>query len=197
MVTVPIVFTKPKTGEAMTKDVQFPILCPHEVISLVYHNHPDLFSSLYLGKSSGQEGGGILEHCGRILEEFWSAVEARGDPRLLQHPMKSRSHWKRTHVPLSLHGDAVPVTKIGKAGTKSMDVYSTSGLLGVGTTRALKLYTFGLSTSSEVKDNRQTMAKSGQCSCGHWKQPLKANFQGMMWMEKHCMDKLGRSWLEV
>ena len=86
-------------------------------------------------------------------------MEARGDPRLLQHPMKSRSHWKRTHVPLSLHGDAVPVTKVGKAGTKSMDVYSTSGLLGVGTTRALKLYTFGLFTSSEVKENRNTMAK--------------------------------------
>ena len=151
-ITVPMITPKPKTGEAITKDVQFPILCPHEVISHVYHNHPDLFSSLYIGKDSGQETSDKLEH-------FWSTVEARGDPRLLQHPMKSRSHWKRTHVPLSLHGDAVPVTKVGKAGTKSMDVYSTSGLLGVGTTRALKLYTFGLFTSSEIKDNRQTMAK--------------------------------------
>ena len=73
--------------------------------------------------------------------------------------MRSRSHWKRTHVPLSLHGDAVPVTKVGKAGTKSMDVYSTSGLLGVGSTKILKLYSFGLFTSSEVKENRYTMAK--------------------------------------
>ena len=40
-----------------------------------------------------------------------------------------------------------------------MDVYSTSGLLGIGTTRALKLYTFGLFTSSEVKENRSTMAE--------------------------------------
>ena len=40
-----------------------------------------------------------------------------------------------------------------------MDVYSTSGLLGVGTTRALKLYTCGLFTSSEIKENRNTMAK--------------------------------------
>ena len=152
MVTVPMVTPKPKTGEAMTKDVQFPILLPHEIISHVYHNHPTLFSSLYIGESNGQETPAKLD-------EFWTTVEARQDPRLFEHPMKSRSHWKSTHVPLSLHGDAVPVTKVGKAGTKSMDVYSTSGLLGVGTTRALKLYTFGLFTSSEVKENRNTMAK--------------------------------------
>lgn len=152
MVTVPMVTPKPKTGEAMTKDVQFPILLPHEIISHVYHNHPTLFSSLYIGESNGQDTPAKLD-------EFWTTVEARQDPRLFEHPMKSRSHWKSTHVPLSLHGDAVPVTKVGKAGTKSMDVYSTSGLLGVGTTRALKLYTFGLFTSSEVKENRNTMAK--------------------------------------
>ena len=33
MVTVPMVTPKPKTGEAITKDVQFPILLPHEIIS--------------------------------------------------------------------------------------------------------------------------------------------------------------------
>ena len=62
-------------------------------------------------------------------------------------------------MPLSLHGDAVPVTKIGKTGSKSMDVYGTSGLLGVGSTRALKLFTFGLFTTSEVKEDRATMTK--------------------------------------
>ena len=152
MVTVPMVTPKPTTGEAMTKDVQFPILLPHEVISHVFHNHPSVFKSLYIGESDGQDTA-------EVLDAFWTTVEARQDPRLLEHPMTSRSHWKRTHVPLSLHGDAVPVTKVGKTGTKSMDVYSTSGLLGVGTTRALKLYTFGLFTCSEVKENRNTMCK--------------------------------------
>ena len=138
MVTVPLAIQKPKTGEPMTKDVQFPILLPHEMISHVYHNHPTLFSSLYIGESNEQDTP-------YKLDEFWTTVEARQDPRLLDHPMKSTLGWKRTYVPLSLHGDAIPVTKIGKAGSKSMDVYSTSGLLGVGTTRALNLYTFGLS----------------------------------------------------
>jgi hypothetical protein len=38
-----------------------------------------------------------------------------------------------------------------------MDVYGTSGLLGVGTARALKLYTFGRFTTSESKENKRTM----------------------------------------
>ena len=107
VITVPMIIPKPRTGEAITKDVQFPMLYPHDVISHVYHNHPDTFKSLYIGNSSGQETPDKLE-------EFWSTVDARGDPRLLQHPMTSRRHWKRTHVPLSLHGDAVPVTKVAK-----------------------------------------------------------------------------------
>ena len=40
-----------------------------------------------------------------------------------------------------------------------MDVYNTSGLLGVGTTRAFELYRFGLLTGSEKNENRKTMAK--------------------------------------
>ena len=110
MITVPLVTPKPKTGEPMAQEVSFPVLSPHEIISHVWSNHPTLFSSLYIGKSSGQETPDKLE-------EFWNTVDARGDPRLLQHPMKSRIDCTRTHVPLSLHGDAVPVTKVGKAGT--------------------------------------------------------------------------------
>ena len=124
-------------------------------------------------------------------------VEARGDPKLLQHPMTSRRHWKRTHVPLSLHGDAVPVTKVGKAGTKSMDVYSTSGLLGVGTTRALKLYTFGLFTSTEVKENRDTMANIWATLLWSLNALFECKFPRHDVNGNHCMDKLGRSWLEV
>ena len=84
-VTVPMVSPKPTSGQAKTSNIEFPILLPHEFISHVYHNHQTLFSSLYIGESNGQETPDKLE-------EFWSTVEAMGDPKLLQHPMKSRSH---------------------------------------------------------------------------------------------------------
>ena len=152
MVSVPMVTPKPTSGEGKNKNIDFPILLPHEVISHVYHKHPTLFLRLYIGEDNWQNAPGKLE-------EFWTTVEARQDPRLIRHPMQTTTGWQRQYVPLSLHGDGVPVTKIGKAGSKSMDVYSSSGLLGMGTTRALKLYCFGLFTHSEVKDNKATMNK--------------------------------------
>ena len=60
-----------------------------------------------------------------------------------------------------------------------MDVYSTSGLLGVSSTRALKLFTFGLFTTSDVKENRATMSKI-------WKTvmwSLKLAYRGMVRIE--------------
>ena len=148
MVTVPMVIPKGPNPSATTKEVAFPIILPHEAISHVYHHHRAWFNMLYIGAHNVEDAP---------LHNFWDTVEARGDPRLLEHPMCLVPRWKRTYVPLSLHGDAVPVTKVGKSGSKSMDVYSTSGLLGVGTTRALKLYMFGIFTSSEVKEGRNTM----------------------------------------
>ena len=81
---------------------------------------------------------------------------------------------ERLYVPLSMHGGAVPVTHVGKAGSKAVNVCSTSGLLGVGTTRVLKLYTFGLFTSSGVKENRNTLAKIWAVLV----LPLEAAFEG-------------------
>ena len=79
MITAPLVTPKPKTGEPMAQEVSFPVLLPHEVISHVWSNHPTLFSSLYIGESNGQETAAKLN-------EFWTTVEARRDPRLLEHP---------------------------------------------------------------------------------------------------------------
>ena len=44
---------------------------------------------------------------------------------------------------MALHGDAVPVVKVGKPGVKSFDAYSISSLIAVGKTRAVKQDIFG------------------------------------------------------
>lgn len=143
-------------------------MLPHEVISHLYHTNILLFSELYIGDSSDEDTWRMQ------LEQFWYTVQARHDPRIFQHPMKAVRQWQTKFVPLSLHGDGVPVTTFGKAGSKSMDVYSTSGLLGVGTTRALTLYTFGLFTNTEIKQDRATMTKIWQTVV--WS--LKAAYDG-------------------
>ena len=72
------------------------------------------------------------QHCGKILHEFWSEVEKRGDPKLADHERTNRAMWKYTFVPMALHGDAVPVVRVGKPGVKSFDAYSISSLMAVG-----------------------------------------------------------------
>ena len=116
MLTVPMSTQKPATGEAMANDIEFPMMLPHEIISHVYHTHPALFSELYIGETSEEDTWGMQ------LEQCWKTVADRCDPRLLKHPMITSADWQRSYVPLSLHGDAMPVTKICKAASNSMDV---------------------------------------------------------------------------
>lgn len=56
------------------------------------------------------------------LEKFWTAFE--GHPLMDQHPIKRRKNWKRTVIPLSLHGDEVPVVGIGKVWSRSVLSFS-------------------------------------------------------------------------
>ena len=47
------------------------------------------------------------------LEEFLTAMDAMGDPKLEQHPMKEHPHWKATYIPMARHGDAIPPQSSG------------------------------------------------------------------------------------
>ena len=87
MTTVTIVIPKPNTGEAPSRDVMLPILLPHEVLSHVCHNHPSSLTILYMGDTDEQDTPGKLE-------EFGIIVEAKQDPSVLEHPMKSTRRWK-------------------------------------------------------------------------------------------------------
>eukprot|EP00974_Lingulodinium_polyedra_P065210 6304984-Lingulodinium_polyedra.AAC.1 len=122
---------KPKPGVEETVSVEpFPILEPHEYFAWLYANHRGAFDKLFL------EGDGSGSH----LQHFWSTVKERKDPRLETHNLSDRPEWDTRAVPISIHGDAVPCVSIGKAGTKSYNIYSLSGLLGSGSTLEQKHY---------------------------------------------------------
>ena len=72
------------------------------------------------------------------LEEFWTEVQHRKDPRIENHPMTKRPNWKRFAVPLLLHGDDVPVVKVGKPGTVKLHNCSWQPLLSCGRTLYIK-----------------------------------------------------------
>ena len=66
------------------------------------------------------------------LRRFWGAVSE--DPLLVNHPMKSVDDWESRAIPLSFHGDGVPVTGVAKSWGRSMIMYSVSSMVGRGTT---------------------------------------------------------------
>ena len=85
-----------------TMIVDFPCYLPHALFSWYYHNNEERFRQLFLGEATGDKA-----------VEFWTELERRGDPRLTSHPMRRRRDWKQHAIPLSLHGDGVPVRQGG------------------------------------------------------------------------------------
>ena len=76
MATVPMVIPKGPDVNAITRDVQVPILLPHEVISHVYQHHRAWFNSLYIGAHNVQDTPSKLHDC-------WDTVKARQDPKVI------------------------------------------------------------------------------------------------------------------
>ena len=58
--------------------------------------------------------------------------------------MASRDNWSSCAIPVSLHGDAVPAVGVGRASSKSFDVYSMQGILCNAWTSLANMYLFGL-----------------------------------------------------
>ena len=42
--------------------------------------------------------------------------------------MRKQANWMRTVIPVSFHGDGVPVLQVGKANAKSLEVYSIQSI---------------------------------------------------------------------
>jgi hypothetical protein len=96
-------------------------LLPHEFFHYLFTKRNALFQSMMLGGSSDN------------LPKFWQGVMQRKDPRFQQlldnSEITQNPQWMHWYVPLSVHGDAVPVIAVGKPGTKSLDVTSFQSLL--------------------------------------------------------------------
>ena len=97
---------------ATKKELSYPILLPHEFLSVMYENNRTIFDTFIVGAGN--------------LVDFWSHVR-EGDPRLSGHPVKRKADKSRV-VPLRIHGDGVPV---GKGKNKSMDILSFSSMSGL------------------------------------------------------------------
>ena len=125
---------KPRGKDILIKTVDMPFLLPHSVFHHLYHERRDSFFSKFIGATP--------ESANAVFEKFWCEVVTRRDPRIIRHPMCLRDDWQKWAIPIALHGDAVPVVRVGKPGTSSLDCLSFQSLIPNGTTMDLKLPMF-------------------------------------------------------
>ena len=143
-VDIPIKLTKQVLGKDVAQKngkVRMPFLLPHVIFSYYFNFCRNLFNQLFLGPEGGADK----------LEAFWNAMEQNDDPRLRDHPMKSRANWKKKAVPIVVHGDAVPVISVGRSGTKSLDNLAWHSLLAHGSSVFMKLLVYAIFVDNVIK----------------------------------------------
>jgi hypothetical protein len=95
--------------------VPFTILFPHEVFAMMYTCHPDQFVKRMCGGSESK------------VAEFWDGMVLH--PSMVNHPTLSQVDERARCIPISLHGDGVPVSGLGKAWSRSVEIYSWASAL--------------------------------------------------------------------
>ncbi len=76
------------------------VLLPHELFSTIYNSYPNAFMRKICPNAD-------------VLEHFWNEMES--NPQFINHPVKKIPNYKRRAIPVSIHGDGVPVVCVGKA----------------------------------------------------------------------------------
>jgi hypothetical protein len=105
------------------------ILLPHVWFSAVYNRYPTAFRQRICPSHSALLG-------------FWRHMEDH--PQMQGHPMRDRPNWRNWNIPISFHGDGVPVTGCGKVWSKTMNIYSWNSLVGNGSTTQFNFYIYGI-----------------------------------------------------
>eukprot|EP00959_Pyramimonas_sp_CCMP1952_P468970 9494149-Pyramimonas_sp.AAC.1 len=114
----------PRDGTFADRDMD--MILPHELFASLYHNYPAHWRA-HVCSSPGD------------LEQFWRDVDSH--PSLEGNPVKDDPNWRSCTVPLSVHGDGVPIKGVGKCWSESMNIYSWCSMLaGQGTTIEYNFY---------------------------------------------------------
>ena len=108
----------------------FSMLLPHEWFSAMHQHYPEYFRQ-HVVRSRDD------------LREFWS--QCGEHPALRENVVKTTVDYNSLVVPLSLHGDGVPVKGVGKSWSESMNVYSWASVVAdTGTTAQNNFLMFGI-----------------------------------------------------
>eukprot|EP00973_Karenia_brevis_P084059 11663369-Karenia_brevis.AAC.1 len=96
------------------------IVLPHVFFAHMYKWHNNLFSNKICGGARDN------------IQAFWTRMA--GSKHYETCGIKDRENHKTHCIPISVHGDGIPVTAFGRGYQKSVDIYSWCSLLSIGKT---------------------------------------------------------------
>ena len=68
-----------------------------------------------------------------------------GSALLTDHPMfVEKDNWRSRAIPVTIHGDGVPTTGVGKGWGEGLEVYSWNSMMATGSTLDFQLYMFSV-----------------------------------------------------
>lgn len=153
--------------------VSQPMLLPHVLFATLYHNHRERFVEALCG--------GSVER----IPAFWSAMQ--GSNLYERNPVKTFAGHKERCIPLSIHGDGVPITGVGKSWSKSVEVFSWSSLLSHGATIKTSFLIWGFFWHLVIKqDGLNAYQKFSKILC--W------SFEALLSGKWPLVNPFGRPW---
>ena len=115
-----------------------PIMLPHELLADIYEKFPAVWVQ-------------VVKPSDSRAEQFWSSVQ--GHPAMESSPILSRPSYRQLCLPLAVHGDAVPITGVGKGWCQQLTDLSFMSLLGLGSVKELLFYMGGFWEKLRVMSN--------------------------------------------
>lgn len=104
------------------------MLMPHELFASIFHYYPETWKTCVLPSEER-------------LEQFWQ--NNRSHPAMESSELQWIDGYRTQVVPISLHGDDVPITGVGKSWAQLMTVFSWNSMVGSGSTKDTQYLIYG------------------------------------------------------
>ena len=104
------------------------MLLPHELFANIYRWYPATWAKAIMPSQDR-------------LAEFWRVNSSH--PCMRDSPLKLREGYQKFGIPISIHGDDVPITGVGKSWCQQMTTFSWCSMIGFGSVKDLSYFIFG------------------------------------------------------
>ena len=140
-IKIPKPFTLSLPFKKPYKQLDQGFLLPHELFASIFEWYPKTWTKSVVPSQAS-------------LRNFWKTNI--NHPTMRTHDLKDRENFQEWAVPISLHGDDVPITGVGKAWVSQMTTFSICSMVARGETKDVSFFVYGCFERLRVVDPDQS-----------------------------------------